>query len=265
MKYENIYWDEYLLRDDHLTASILAIGDSWFWYPFPGGSLLNALSPLLKTGQHTVLAVGKNGAEAYDYVNGTYKKLVDRLLTLHGGFHTSAVFISGGGNDFAGYNDLRPLLGIDCTNAPSEAACYRDAEGRDTLGPFMADLRENLDTLIGRVFPKVSEQAVVFLHNYDYAIPTGEGVGSNSWLLPALDAAKVPAALRAKCVNLLIDRYTDELKALAQKYGPRIEVVDTRETLSAGDWANELHPKPSGFRKIAEKWRPQLRKHGLCI
>lgn len=263
MKYENIYWDEYLLRDDHLTASILAIGDSWFWYPFPGGSLLNALSPILKTGQHTVLAVGKNGAEAFDYVTGTYKKLVDRLLTLHGGAHTSAVFISGGGNDFAGYNDLRPLLGINCSAASDEDACYLDAEGKDTLGPFMNGVRENLDILIGRVFAKVGQQAAVFLHNYDYAIPSGHGVGANSWLLPALEAAKVPGALRARCIGLLIDRYTDELNRLAEKYHPRIEVVDTRGTLTPGDWANELHPSSAGFKKIAEKWRPPLRTRGL--
>ena len=263
MKYENIYWDEYLLRDDHKTASILAIGDSWFWYPFPGGSLLNALSPALITGQHTVLAVGKNGAEAYDYVHGTYKKLVDRQLTLHGGAHTSAVLISGGGNDFAGYNDLRPLLGINCSQAVDEVACYIDADGKDTLTPFMAEVQHNLDTLIGRVFSKISERACVYLHNYDYAIPSGQGVAGDSWLLPALKAAKVPVALRVKCVNLLIDRYTDELKRLAEKY-PRVEVVDTRGTLSAEDWANELHPKPSGFKKIAAKWYPQLQKHGLA-
>ena len=264
MKYKNIYWDEYVLRDDHLTASVLAIGDSWFWYPFPGGSLLNALSPALASKQHVVLAVGRNGAEAFDYVHGTYRMLVDRLLKLHGGAHTSGVFISGGGNDFAGYNDLRPLLAPDCTGAPDEAACYQDAFGNDTLTPFMEDIRVNLDTLIDRVFYRVGEGAVVFLHNYDYAIPSGHGVGGSTWLLPALDAAKVPPALRSKCINLLIDRYTDELNLLAAKYSPRIEVVDTRGTLTAQDWANELHPKPAGFAKIAARWLPQLQAHGLA-
>lgn len=43
MKFENVYWDAGLMADDAHSASILAIGDSWFWYPFPGGSLLNPL------------------------------------------------------------------------------------------------------------------------------------------------------------------------------------------------------------------------------
>ena len=43
MNFENVYWDAGWMKDDNRAASILAIGDSWFWYPFPGGSLLNQL------------------------------------------------------------------------------------------------------------------------------------------------------------------------------------------------------------------------------
>lgn len=262
MKFENIYWDENLMGDDHLAASILAIGDSWFWYPFPGGSLLNALAPILKTGQHTVYAVGKNGAEAFDYVNGVYKGLVNTALNRHGD-GLSAVFISGGGNDFAGYNDLRPLLGIDCSAAPDEAACYLDANGKDMLAEFMQKVGKNLRALITKIFSKVDDRVVIFLHNYDYAIPSGVGVLGECWLQPALEAAKVPVPLRGKCIRLLIDRYTDELNAIAAA-SPRIQVVDTRNTLSPADWANELHPTPEGFKKIAGRWRPDLQARGIC-
>ena len=262
MKYQNIYWDEHLMADDYLAASILAIGDSWFWYPFPGGSLLNALAPILKTGQHTVYAVGKNGAEAFDYVNGVYKGLINTALKKHGD-GLSAVFVSGGGNDFAGYNDLRPLLGIDCSAAPDEAACYLDSSSKDMLAAFMQKVSKNLRTLIQKVFDKVDDRVVVFLHNYDYAIPSDVGVFGECWLQPALEAAKVPPALRAGCVRLLIDRYTDVLSDIAGT-SPRIQVVDTRGALLPGDWANELHPTPAGFRKIAEKWRPVLQQRAIC-
>ena len=56
--------------------SILAIGDSWFWYPFPGGSLVNRLGKLVQSREHSILAVGHNGAEAYDYVFGKHEKNV---------------------------------------------------------------------------------------------------------------------------------------------------------------------------------------------
>lgn len=35
-----IYWDKTQMQNDGATPSILAIGDSWFWYPFFGGSLI---------------------------------------------------------------------------------------------------------------------------------------------------------------------------------------------------------------------------------
>lgn len=262
MKYRNIYWDEYLMSEDNKAASILAIGDSWFWYPFPGGSLLNALAPVLEDRQHTVLAVGRNGAEAFDYVHGVYQKLVDRALRFHGGASLTAVFVSGGGNDFAGYNDLRPLLGADCTGAPDENACFVDAHGNDMIGPFMADVHDNLDALVGKILAKVGDRTQILLHTYAYAIPTGVGVGNEGWLLPALKAAKVPPALREKCVRLLLDRYKDELDGLAAAHA-RVHVVDTRDALASGDWANELHPKPKGFRKIAQRWKPTLAACGI--
>jgi len=35
-------------------------------------------------------------------------------------------------------------------------------------------------------------------------------------------------------------------------------------TLAGADWANEIHPTPNGFKKIAEHcWAPLLRSHGL--
>ncbi len=53
MHFENVYWDAGWMKDDHRAASILAIGDSWFWYPFPGGSLLNQLGRVVAPMQHT--------------------------------------------------------------------------------------------------------------------------------------------------------------------------------------------------------------------
>jgi len=38
-------------------------------------------------------------------------------------------------------------------------------------------------------------------------------------------------------------------------------VVDTQLTLSAADWANELHPFPAGFAKIAQLFSDALSQH----
>ena len=123
----NYYWDENLMKNDGKLPSILAIGDSWFWYPLPGGSLINYIGPVVEKKSHVILAKGMNGAEAFDYVDGKYARSVREALRLYGA-GLSAAFISGGGNDFAGFNDLRPLLKDDCSAESTAKGCFRPGD-----------------------------------------------------------------------------------------------------------------------------------------
>lgn len=253
------------MQSDHHAASILAIGDSWFWYPFPGGSLLNQLGPLVAPGQHYLLAIGNNGAEAYDYVEGKYRKQVRTALQFHGPA-LSAVFVSGGGNDFAGFNDLRPLLKNDCSAAAQAKDCFRPGGGDGTLGWLMRKTGEHYTSLVGQIRMACRPETAIFLHTYDYSRPDGKGVlGGSGWLKPALEDAKVPQALHFDCIRHLVDRFAKTLEAVQKKDPARIVLVDSRGTLAEADWANELHPKPKGFRKIARgRWKPLLEAHGLA-
>ncbi|MFV0663905.1 SGNH/GDSL hydrolase family protein [Denitromonas sp.] len=266
MNDENVYWDWRAMQRDGLYPSILAIGDSWFWYPFPGGSLITRLGRLVARKQHTVLVLGNNGAEAFDYVEGKYRKAVREALRLHGSA-LSAVFISGGGNDFAGFNDLRPLLNDDCAQATTAAACFRTGASSGTLDWLMDKMMASYRTLIGQIMASTPPGTHILLHNYDYARPSGRGVfgKKSAWLKPALDNARVPAALQQACINYLIDRFSAELQAMVAIDPARIWRVDSVGTLADKHWANELHPKSSGFRKIATTcWRPVLRRLGLA-
>lgn len=263
MNFENVYWDADDLSDAGYSASILAIGDSWFWYPFPGGSLLNQIGPVVAAGQHTILAMGYNGAEIYDYVQGKYRSFV-KLALEHHGQGLSAVFLSGGGNDFAGFNDLRPLLASDCSKAKTAKACFRPGNGDHTINWLMQKTGEHYTALIGQIFVHTPAEAKVFVHNYDYALPSGKGVLGTNWLKPALVDARVPAKLRHPCIKYLIDQFTKVLEDLAGKNPRRIHLVDSRNTLARADWANELHPKPGGFKKIAvQRWKPALEAVGV--
>lgn len=246
--------------------SILAIGDSWFWYPFPGGSLINQLGHLVESREHIVLALGYNGAEAVDYTHGKYSKTIRTMLEMHGK-SLSAVFISGGGNDFAGVNDLRPMLNDDCSAAKNVPACFKPDDGMHTLDWVMRKLTESYQVLIGQVIAAGLPGTKIFLHNYDYGLPTGTGVfgKESSWLRKSLDDAQVPAKLQAACVRHVIDRLTTELKKLTQIDPQRIVLIDSRGCLSASDWANELHPTPAGFELIAKtRWLPALQRAGLA-
>jgi hypothetical protein len=267
MVYENVYWDASWRQESGRFPSILAIGDSWFWYPFPGGSLLNQLGPLTAAREHVLYAVGNNGAEVYDYVHGKYSKSVRTALNQLGS-GLSAVFVSGGGNDFAGFNDLRPLLKEDCSAETTAEGCYRGGGATGTIGWLMRKTKENYELLLGQIFMAVPSFATVFLHNYDYALPSGKGVfgKDGAWLKPALDDAAVRAGLQSPCMEYLIDRFTAHvLEPLAAQDPDRIIVVDSRDTLDESDWANELHPKPRGFERIAKEcWYPELWAQGLA-
>lgn len=255
----SIYWDESAMKADNIySPTILAIGDSWFWYPFPGGSLASYLGPIVDSKEHVILAKGMNGAEAFDYVEGKYKNTVKSSLKFFGG-SLSAVFISGGGNDFAGLNDLRPLLNLDCSAANSAAECFLSGGGGFTK--FLERLEDHYRTLIGRVYTYTSLDCKIIMHNYDYAIPDGRSVfGDRGWLRPALVSAKVPPHLYQECIRYLIDEFHKMLTRISEGDPKHLLVVDSRDTLLASDWANELHPTGNGFKKIAhECWEPVLK------
>lgn len=259
----NFYWDEAAMRSAHATPSILAIGDSWFWYLFPGGNLINNLGPVVEGKGHTIFAVGMNGAEAFDYVEGKYKDRVIGALRLYGR-SLSAVLISGGGNDFAGFNDMRPLLNLDCTGAQTAADCFRSGDGG--LGTFLDWMDQYYRRLIGLIYTHTSMECLITLHSYDYAIPHGRALfGGAGWLKPALVAAGVPEVLHRDCVRYLIDAFHDMLTGIASLDPAHLLVVDSRGALADTDWANELHPKGKGFRKIVkERWKPVLKNAGLA-
>ncbi|OEZ50324.1 hypothetical protein JAB1_14390 [Janthinobacterium sp. MP5059B] len=262
----NVFWSDSAMMMEGRYPSILAIGDSWFWYPFPGGSLLNQLGKLVETKEHVIFALGENGAEIVDYVAGKHSKLIRKALKLHGP-SLSAAFISGGGNDFAGVNDLRPMLNINCSTAKTPDDCFRPGTDDRTLEWLMRKTAENYEILIGQIMAATGPDVPIVLHNYDYALPTGKGVfgKESTWLRMALDDATVPLALQAGCVRLVIDRLTAELVKLTQIDPTRILLVDSRGCLEPNQWANEIHPKPAGFKKIAvTRWTPVLQSLSLA-
>lgn len=91
-------WDERQL--DGTSPTILAIGDSWFWYPF--NNLANPLHRILnRSREHIILVRGRNGATTSEYVKGRIREQIEwDLDKAHGyGRTIQAVFLSGGGND----------------------------------------------------------------------------------------------------------------------------------------------------------------------
>ena len=248
-------------------AAILAVGDSWFWYP-KQSNLLAEVSAVVKPDYSNIMALGYLGAKLQDYLDPKKRYAKQFARELRPGFlqYYSAVLISGGGNDAV---DWGLCLKDDCSGETTPEGCIDEPK----LTGCLADLGGWLLAMINEIRDAYDRNGLVrpaiFTHCYDYAPPNGKGFESplfgipltQPWLKPALDAHQVPAdfALRLDIIRILIDRLA---KTLLEFDAPdqRIYVIDSTKTLDPyTEWDNELHPTGAGFQKIVHgKWLPKL-------
>jgi hypothetical protein len=265
-----VYYDASRIQSGAFPA-MLAIGDSWFWYPFVS-NLLAELSAVVKPDFSNILTLGQVGARLEQYATGIYAADFARQLRPQNIIYYSAVLISGGGNDAV---DWQLCLREDCSGRTTAASCLdpdRLASAMDALGGWLL-------ALIGEVKQAASAAGRapidIFVHCYDYAPPNGEparfplfGIPLlGPWLKPAMDAANVDPdpVLRQDIVKQLIDA----LQATFSEFdspADRVHVIRTAGTLDpATDWANELHPNGEGFRKLIHgPWLASMQEFGYA-
>lgn len=235
------------------SADVICIGDSWFWHPF--GNLTPTLNNIFS--MQNILLIGESGEEAAGLVDPRkpYLAQFKSALTECAGT-VRHVFISAGGNDFAGLDDFTTILNDPCTNAPTPAACYNQTAMRGMFDQISRDI----GTLIQEVAARVPN-ARVRLHNYDYAIPDGRhAIGGGNWLKAPMDKRDVPqpgtlqrGGFRREVVATLVDTFGHWQSELANEYA-NTTFVRTSGTIADNQWLDELRPSPAGFKKIAKKF-----------
>lgn len=259
-------------------ASMLAIGDSWFWYP--NNNLLRALAehPKLKEPYRNIQLLGFNGARISEYVDrnnarGKYARAFRRELSPQNSQYYVAVLISGGGNDAVDYG---LALRGDCNGLTRAEDCV-DADGMDGL---LKDISGALGLLIHDVlweFRRQRRPVDIFIHGYDYPVPDGRGFDAlmfklaGPWLASAMDQVRMPGdpVLRKQTCRILIDRINETLASFARPTDG-VHYVDCRNVLRSNaqyldDWANELHPTIGGFDRIVDqRWIPRLMELGYA-
>lgn len=239
------------------SPAVVALGDSWFWYP--NNNLSYPLQRILNVnGAQPMLVLGASGADAEEYTQNTYMRQLERVLDYNLGYGRTvqAVFLSGGGNDVAGTEDFLPLLKPGCSGASSADDCFRVGEPDRTARTVAAYLKAVHD-LVQQLLPGTP----VLVHTYDYAIPNGKGfLGLGQWLRDPMDSVGVPRNLQRQVVRRLIDALA---RAQLDAMTPTFLSVEARGTLVPDEWANELHPTVGGFNKIARCWRAPLQQLGL--
>jgi hypothetical protein len=249
----HIFWNEYIrLVDSGENVDVLAIGDSWFHYPF--NNLITPLHEALE--RPTIYVIGESGARADELSQGSWLANFRKMLLQYPSIRL--VSISAGGNDFAGIGDLDDrILVPDCSGAATLAECYRAGQPE---GVF--DAVEDAYGILVDAVASMRNDVTILVHNYDYAIPDGRTLpGMRSWLKLPMDNDRVPTkgaplgGWRREIVCNLIDQLTIRLLDLeATTNGPnqpKVELVWSAGTLGDAGWANELHPRPSGFNQLA--------------
>jgi hypothetical protein len=240
---------------------MLAQGDSWFDYPLNG----NTLSPFTTTdiiaqltGMGTINPVIANLAhfgEASTDEMGLPKQ--ERMIAMLrdnanwlGRGKPDAILLSAGGNDIVG-NQFCIFVGY----ATAGELGLVEARFQEALGMVKASYQDMI------AFRDLYAPAVpIFAHCYDFPLPTGTPAGClGPWLKPSLDYAGWNFAQgSAICRQALVD-FKTMLQGLAADPANLFFLVDTQGVLDAADWANELHPFPPGFSKLAGKFLDALR------
>lgn len=251
LKFGLTEWQDYHPRDSNAPI-VLCFGDSWFGYPIPGiGNLSNRFLDFGRYQSIDIVGIAKNGME----IATPGKRMLSDVTTfLQWESKTvDMIVVSGGGNDFAGANDLDPLLKKGQLN--SAASWFKKSESDELFAAIKAGY-ERIIYLRDTFCPRVP----IVTHCYDYAQVTGKGLlWFSPWIKPSLDKIGMPLSLHAEASKFIIDHLA-EIQVALSKSKP-YHFIDTRKLLDKDDWANELHPTREGFNKIASQFYPVFEKY----
>lgn len=216
---------------DPAKPRILAIGDSWFHYPF-GSDLLEWF-----VDQYAL----KTLASAGDVIS---RMVADRdYAPFVGEVRPHFFMVSGGGNDLLGERangerNIKRML-IDFDPAASD---WLTAEGRDTIRDIIGGLEAIRADLQALGF-----NGRMIVHGYDYGSPPSRG----PWLSEPLEQkGYLSDAIQLAAVSQLVDAFRAALADWARPHGARVLHVDCVGLNGRGSqwWFDEIHPTMRAYR-----------------
>lgn len=234
---------------------IVAEGDSWFDYP--GSDVLDWLQQF----GFDVESVARAGdrAEMMAFGRGQLDKFaiaIEKVIARAPDRKPRAILLSGGGNDIAGAE-----FGVLLNHAGSPRQGLNDSIVTGVIDERLQDSYEHIINKVTELCRRmVGTPVPIALHGYGYVIPDGDGVLGGfgplpgPWLRPGfIEKGFGDLAGNKATMKKLMDRFNDMLARVAAKF-PHVRYVDLRGLLPAEKkvWANELHPKPPGFKLAAE-------------
>jgi hypothetical protein len=243
-----------------------AIGDSWFEYPLDG----NIPIPFSNFAIVADCQLGAEGTPNPNILNrAEHGQASTAVLTWENqsemvndwinpanwtNGQLDAILVSMGGDDIVG-----DQLAIYLTYGGGTKTANGRLQGTmDLISASYSDLFALRDLFA----PSVP----IFGHCYDYALPNGvpAAVVFGPWLQPSFRFAYYNFLDAQQVVVDMIDKLFYLLKGLASDAKNNFHLIDTRNTIAPTDappdgWANELHPYPQGFGRLADKFLAALK------
>lgn len=250
---------EEIRRQNPHWPQVLAEGDSWFAHP----TEWNILFHLLDRGGFAIrrlASVGDELAEMLNDVGGRTPQYLKKLQSRR--FRWRALLFSGGGNDLLG-KPLKPML-----RDRREVSHWRDCLIDQVLDAELAKLRSLFEELIEQT-DQERPGLPILVHGYDYPFPRDKGATlfwgaltvTGPWMYPVMKDKRhiEDREEQRKLVSILIDRLNDEVLAGLDADHASFHHIDLRGTLpSVRQWSDEIHPKSSGFKRMARAYRRKL-------
>lgn len=247
------------------AGTLVAEGDSWFDYP-----LHDILEELEDRHGYDIESVAHHGdpIEVMAYGGHQLEQFSRRIeKILRRGTQPKAILLSGGGDDVAGSE-----FGMLLNHAKSAIAGLNDSV---VEGVIQQRIRIAYLTIIHSVTELCTKQIghpiPILIHGYDYPVPDGRGFAGGwgplpgPWLEPGFrEKGFQELQKRIELAHVLIDRFNVMVAAIpSQPSCSHVRFIDLRGTLSTRTdyedwWANELHPTPPGFEKVAKAFADVL-------
>jgi N-acetylmuramoyl-L-alanine amidase len=218
---------------------IVSEGDSWWQYPLLLEDVIDHLSGDPDKAIFSLCAAGdlvERMATEKEYVLALEETGAELML------------LSGGGNDLLGDGALERVL-VKFTKGKKPGDLLDASKLKAAVDGILGHYSVILNDLMTR-FPKVH----VFGHAYDLPYPANGG----KWLGGPLKKAGIPADLWRPVIEVLLDRFSDELKGLQSTFS-NFTFVDLRGKVGGElSWHDELHPTNSGFGRAAQEFRTAI-------
>jgi hypothetical protein len=237
--------------------NLFADGDSWFDYPLPPTGRNDVIRSIGSHGkpQPLILNLAHYGDEARDLLGVKRRqRIIDNLTDVENGSF-DAILFSGGGNDTVGDQFCLWVQNYVPGMTPSQGINVQ------RLAAVLGVVRSAFEDLIA-IRDKILPQCPIFIHAYDFAVPTNIGICDNligPWLKPSLvNRGWTDTAAGTLVVKEFLLQFHSMLTQVAAAH-KNVICVETQGTLPPGDWANELHPTPQGFDKVGVTFLTAMR------